>query len=44
MWLEELHASALELRIEAEFALGRHGRVIGELESLRREHPLRERL
>ncbi len=42
--LDELRASALELRIEAELALGRHARLIGELESLTREHPLRERL
>ena len=32
MRLEELRASALELRIEAELALGRHARLIGELE------------
>ena len=42
--LEELRASALELRIEAELALGRHGRLIGELQGLVAEHPLRERL
>ena len=32
--LEELRASALELRIEAELALGRHARLIGELQEL----------
>src|SRR4051812_45936788 len=42
--LEELRASALELRIEAELALGRHARLIGELQALVGEHPLRERL
>ena len=42
--LEELRASALELRIEAELALGRHARLIGELQGLVGEHPLRERL
>ena len=42
--LEELRASALELRIEAELALGRHTTLIGELYALTREHPLRERL
>ena len=42
--LEELRAAALELRIEAELALGHHARVIGELQSLVGEHPLRERL
>jgi DNA-binding SARP family transcriptional activator len=42
--LEELRASALELRIEAELALGRHARLIGELQDLVARHPLRERL
>jgi DNA-binding SARP family transcriptional activator len=42
--LEELHTSALELRIEAELALGRHATLIGELYALTAEHPLRERL
>ena len=32
--LEELRVSALELRIEAELALGRHARLIGELQAL----------
>ena len=44
MRLEELRASALELRIEAELALGRHARLIGELQELVGRHPLRERL
>ena len=44
MRLEELRASALELRIEAELALGRHTTLIGELYALTSEHPLRERL
>ena len=42
--LEELRASALELRIEAELALGRHATLIGELYALTDQHPLRERL
>ena len=42
--LEELRATALELRIEAELALGRHARLIGELQELVGRHPLRERL
>jgi DNA-binding SARP family transcriptional activator len=42
--LEELRASALELRIEAELALGHHVRLIAELQGLASEHPLRERL
>jgi peptide/nickel transport system substrate-binding protein len=42
--LEELRLSALEDRGEADLALGQHEEVISELESLAREHPLRERL
>jgi YVTN family beta-propeller protein len=41
--LEELRLVALEDRIEAELALGEHARLVGELEGLVREHPLRER-
>jgi YVTN family beta-propeller protein len=42
--LEELHVNALEERIEADLALGRHAALVPELEALVREHPLRERL
>ena len=42
--LEELHLTAVELRIEAELALGQHARLIGELETLVERHPFRERL
>jgi len=42
--LEEARLAALEERIEAELALGEHTRLVGELEVLVREHPLRERL
>ena len=42
--LEELHLTALELRIEAGLALGEHARLIGELETLVKHHPFRERL
>jgi DNA-binding SARP family transcriptional activator len=42
--LEELRLRALELRLEADLACGRHGEVVGELEALVHEHPLRERL
>jgi DNA-binding SARP family transcriptional activator len=42
--LEELRLAAIELRIEADLALGRHSEVVGELERLIMEHPVRERL
>jgi DNA-binding SARP family transcriptional activator len=42
--LEELRLRALELRIEADLAVGRAGELVGELETLVRENPLRERL
>jgi DNA-binding SARP family transcriptional activator/class 3 adenylate cyclase len=40
--LEEIRLAALERRIEAELALGRHGKLVGELQDLVSEHPLRE--
>jgi DNA-binding SARP family transcriptional activator len=42
--LEELRLGATEERIEADLAQGRHGELIAELQTLVREHPLRERL
>ncbi len=42
--LEELRLAALEERIEADLALGRHAELVSELEALVRQHPLRERL
>ena len=42
--LEELRLAAVEGRIEADIELGRHGEVIGELEGLAAEYPVRERL
>jgi DNA-binding SARP family transcriptional activator len=42
--LDELRLQALEERIAADLAEGRHGEVVGELEALTRELPLRERL
>ena len=41
--LEELRLLALEARLEADLALGRHAEVVGELERLVAEHRLRER-
>jgi DNA-binding SARP family transcriptional activator len=40
--LEELRLVAFEERIDADLELGRQGDVIGELEALVRDHPLRE--
>jgi DNA-binding SARP family transcriptional activator/tetratricopeptide (TPR) repeat protein len=41
--LEELRSSTREELFEAELELGRHGRLVGELEGFVAEHPLRER-
>src|SRR5918994_1470776 len=41
--LEELRLGALEDRIAADLALGRHAQLVGELEALVSVHPLRER-
>ncbi|HEV7174723.1 MAG TPA: BTAD domain-containing putative transcriptional regulator [Solirubrobacteraceae bacterium] len=40
--LEELRIRALECRVDAQLAMGRHAEVIGELESLLIEAPTRE--
>ena len=40
--LEDARLAAIEERIAAELALGRHARVIAELECLSAEHPTRE--
>ncbi len=42
--LEEMRLSALERRIEFDLELGRHAQLVGELETLVADHPLRERL
>jgi DNA-binding SARP family transcriptional activator/ABC-type transport system substrate-binding protein len=40
--LDDLRATALEQRIDADLALGRHADLIGELECLVADYPLRE--
>ena len=42
--LEELRLTTQEARLDAELDRGRHAAAVAELESLVREHPLRERL
>ncbi len=42
--LESLRVTALEAKIDAEMALGRHLAIMGELEALVAEQPYRERL
>jgi DNA-binding SARP family transcriptional activator len=42
--LEELRLAALDQRIDADLATGRHAELVGELEALVAQHPLRERL
>jgi YVTN family beta-propeller protein len=42
--IQELRLAALEDVIEAELALGRHASLVGEVEALVEQHPLRERL
>jgi class 3 adenylate cyclase len=42
--LEELRLIAIEQRLEADLAVGRNAEAVAELESLVRDHPLRESL
>lgn len=42
--LEELRLTALEDRVRADLALGRHDKLVGELESLVASYPFREQL
>ena len=42
--LEELRLAGVEARLEAALALGRDAELVGELQALVAEHPLRERL
>ena len=41
---EELRLAALDQRIDADLAAGRHGELVGELKALVVQHPRRERL
>jgi DNA-binding SARP family transcriptional activator/streptogramin lyase len=41
--LEEARLEALEARVDADLAAGRHSELVGELRELARAHPLRER-
>jgi DNA-binding SARP family transcriptional activator/Tfp pilus assembly protein PilF len=42
--LEEQRLDALQRRIDADLALGRHAELVSELRALTEQHPLRERL
>lgn len=42
--IEDMRLTAVEDRIEADLALGRHAELVGELQALASEFPLRERL
>jgi predicted ATPase/DNA-binding SARP family transcriptional activator len=42
--LGDLRLAALEDRVDADLACGRHAELVGELEALVSEHPMRERL
>ncbi len=42
--LEEQHLAALEARVEADIAVGRHAELVGELRRLVAAHPTREHL
>ncbi|TML93785.1 MAG: hypothetical protein E6G03_15330, partial [Actinobacteria bacterium] len=42
--LEELRLTTLEERVEADLEAGRHGELVGELDRIVEEHPVRERL
>jgi predicted ATPase/DNA-binding SARP family transcriptional activator len=42
--LEEQRLAAVEMRVEADLARGRHAELVGELQKLTDAHPVRERL
>lgn len=42
--LQQLRVTAIEERIDADLALGRHHTLVAELDTLTREHPYREKL
>jgi DNA-binding SARP family transcriptional activator len=44
MHLEEMRVATLEERVQADLEHGRHAELVGELEPLVEEHPVRERL
>jgi DNA-binding SARP family transcriptional activator len=44
VWLEERRLAALQARIEADLALGRHAELVAELQALVAEYPLQEGL
>jgi predicted ATPase/DNA-binding SARP family transcriptional activator len=42
--LEEQHLAAVEVRVDADLAAGRHAELVSELQQLTTQHPWRERL
>src|SRR3954466_11641546 len=42
--LEEQHLAAVEVRVDADLAAGRHAELVAELQQLTSQHPWRERL
>ncbi len=42
--LDEMYLLAVEMRVEADLALGRHAALVAELDAFAAQHPLRERI